>query len=279
MKGEIFDPVLKELKWVDGTRTMMTSTGKLVPLLPAEYDYVGVQTFAYPDVAKSKAYLHRWQTEYVTVNGADYFWGRGSACVAWVGARPQEWSQTTVLETAPAGADFAVVLAKFTRTAVPTHGWVGGQPVNVHVDQNVTIPFVGSLLMETGDPGFARAASIYIDSLGRLVLHRQQSVSVPPGGWGSRETSSGTPGSNGYTEYGSDWYPMSQQCMPLFTGSGSPNKRHASDTRPDSIAVPSPLRTCDKGSSAACSITDTSDYGSTWQLNITVMYCNRTRIA
>lgn len=163
----------------NGDRVVATTDGTLVNLLPAESDYQDTINVVFPDFTKDYLYTYSHVFDYTSLGNSVAF---DSACVTHQTVRPQEWSDTTVLAAAPAGADIFVAMVRINRTVAPTHSW-GGSAISPLVKAGEWLPFTGSVLVEA-ELGMARAFSLYLDG-GNLVLHRQQSVSTAPGGFGS----------------------------------------------------------------------------------------------
>lgn len=239
----------------NGARTVATTGGTLVNLLPAAYDYSDTINVVFPDFDKDYWYHHWWASSY---NVVDDEYALDEGAVTSVTAIPQEWSAATNLVAAPTGADFFAGMVKISRTGAPDT-W-GGATIDVLPKQGQWLPFTGSVLCEA-EVGMARAFSIYISG-GYLVLHRQQSVSVAAGGWGS---------------YG--------DASPVLIGSGAGVSHtygttkgiqiHNLDTSDiatyyDSGDVPAPPKpvSCAPGGANAASTTDTTNYQSTYSVEI-----------
>lgn len=194
----IFGIEAGELVITKDSRTVLTTAGTLVNLLPDTYDISATLSVSFPDFTKDYLYNHWWISDY---NGGSGTYGMDNGCATWITVPPQEWSATSTIVAAPSGCDFIALSARINRTVAPTTTW-GGNSVDVLPKANQWIPFTGSVLVEA-EVGMARAFSIYIDS-GNLVLHRQQSVSIGPGGFGAYGSVSpanladSTGGSNGY---------------------------------------------------------------------------------
>lgn len=160
----------------EGARVVATTNGTLVNLLPTEF--TANIDVAFPDFQKSLIYHWRWFNDY---NSLAEQVGQFNACASGVVAVPQEFAQASILAAAPAGADIFVARVRINRINHPSHDWIES-PMTPLVIQNQWLPFSGSVLVEA-EVGMARAFSLYISG-GNLVLHRQQSVCVAPGGYG-----------------------------------------------------------------------------------------------
>lgn len=177
----------------------------------------------------------------------------------------QDWQQETDLADAPAGADIFEALVRINRTAAPSHSW-GGNSIDFVQPSNVWVPFTGSMLMEA-EVGMARAFSLYLSG-GKLKLHRQQSVSVPPGGWGAY-------GGPAWSEFspssgnGGEWVYGSQPGLPVVTiqtRNSAPTEYSSSGTFPP--FAPDYKETHRRGGSEACSTSMATNYSSTYQVEI-----------
>lgn len=248
----------------EGGRTVFTTAGKLVNLLPDSYNFQKTVSVAFPQVSKTKAYRHAWIVRYLTGSGQ---WGRGSEGAAFVAAKPQEYSSITVLGEAPANVNFNELFVRMRRTKAPSHAW-NGAAIEVMPVLEQWIPFSGSALLETA-LGFARAFSIYIAD-GNLVLHKQQSVVAAPGGFGAHQNRS----ESGLSRWGTEWTGDPDQGIPVWIG-GSGSVVNYTDTKPDSPIGPTPLRTAAFGMPGAAQITDVTDYRSTWEFDIVAKYGRR----
>ncbi|WP_449395596.1 hypothetical protein [Devosia riboflavina] len=175
---ELFDGDTK-MRITNGSRTVFTTDGTLINLLPPAYDLNTTLTVAFPDIVKDFQYNWRHGFDYTALGDRVAF---DSFCVCNLTARPQEYEVESTIVAAPPGADIFVGRLSLARTLAPTHSWNGvaiqpKQPMGVH------IPFVsGSLLIEA-EVGIARAFSIFVSG-GNLRLNIEQSVCTAPGGWG-----------------------------------------------------------------------------------------------
>jgi hypothetical protein len=178
---ELFDGDTK-MRITNGARTVFTTDGTLINLLPPAYDLNTTLTVAFPDIVKDFQYNWRHGFDYTAPPGGTKMVAFDSFCVCNLTARPQEYETESTIVAAPAGADIFVGKVTLTRTAAPSHTWnsVAIQPKQ---PTGVAIPFIsGSLLMEA-EVGLARAFSIFVSG-GNLRLNIEQSVCTAPGGWG-----------------------------------------------------------------------------------------------
>lgn len=242
-------------------RTVFTSDGTLVNLLPAAYDFVATVSLAYPDFTKDYAWGWQW---YEHLNfGAGAYTAR-EAAITYITAIPQDFATAINLVAAPAGADIFVGRVRLNRTTAPANTWAGST-VDVLPIQNQWIPFNGSMLVES-ELEMQRAFSLYVSG-GNLVLHIQQSVGVEPGGFGyyGNAPNSGFPA--GGTIQGGEIVFGTVAGLPLI----------ARDTRTPSIVASSGSRpgTQQKtrkgysgGSPNPPATSDTTNYASTYSLEI-----------
>jgi len=196
-------------------RTVFTSAGRMATLLPSANDF-GTDaspqsvTLTYADVSKGWLYNWRWQSNYVAGSSGQQY-NLGERGDTFISAFAGESSSTTILTAAPADCNVFIGKVKLSRPTAPNKTWLGNT-IAVKPPENVWIPFNGSLLLEE-QVGLARAFSIYIDGSGNLVLHQQQSVSVPPA-FSETDTgdhtlyygaSSGPDGTHSTTASGGEW--------------------------------------------------------------------------
>ena len=259
-----------KIKVVHNDRVAFTTDGKLVNLLPATYDYSGTIACIFADPPKSAngVYMHQAFLDNTFVSGVGYVWARGSRCVAWVGVKPREWSQETTICALPSpDVDFLVVKASFSRTSAPSHTWCG-KSIKKMIKENVTIPFTGSVHLESGDPGLQRIVTPRISG-GNLVLHQKESIVDTNANFGNWTAS----GAGGYSAVRTDWRKNPDAGLPVWADTGSPWRRNDADSRPDSFIAPPFLTTCDLGNSQQCSIpSDPTNYGSQWNITLNVMF-------
>lgn len=174
---ELFDGDTK-MRVTYGPRTVLTTDGTLINLLPPSQDVNTTVSAVFPDFSKN--YLYNWRHSF-SYGGGNVAYNSG--CAVSLTIPPQQWSEETNIVAAPSGADIFVGRLTLTRTAAPNSQW-NGENLDPLQPMGVSIPFIsGSLLMEA-KLGMARALSVYVSG-GQLKLHRQQSVSTPPGGWGT----------------------------------------------------------------------------------------------
>lgn len=174
---ELFDGDTK-MRITYDDRTVMTTDGTLINLLPPEYDISETFNIVFPDIVKD--YLYNWRHIFSYTSLGEMV-GYDSGCTTMLTACPQEFDQTTNIVSSPPDADIFVGAIRLTRTVAPSHNWAEVE-IEPLPPMGVEIPFIsGSVLVETA-LGMARAFSIYVDG-GFLKLNRQHSVSTAPGGW------------------------------------------------------------------------------------------------
>lgn len=259
MKGFRFDPVAKRISFLDGARVAASTDGTLVNLLPSFYE--ATVSLVFPDLATSVLYNHWWITQYTESN--KYITDEG--CVTSVVAIPQEWSDTTILAAAPAGADIFAASVNLTRTGNPSP-W-GGATIDVLPKQGQWMPFFGSMLVEA-ELNMARAFSLYIDG-GNLVLHRQQSVGPASGGYGSYGNSApvGAGGGPGVTSRGGSNSAISTQGMPVYQIESKSIDSYIQEPFGLGSAPNKPVAMA-YGGSQQCSLADPTNFQSTYSLQI-----------
>ena len=162
----------------NGSRTVQTTDGTMINLLPSEYDVDTSATVAFPDFTKD--YGYNWW--FTVQSGGGSMWGLDEGCTTVLTIPPQEYQNETILQEVPDGVDFFLARIRLARTVDPTAVWAGSSVTPLPI-MGEWMPFSGSVLMEA-EIGMARAMSIYISG-GNLVLHKQQSVSTAAGGYGT----------------------------------------------------------------------------------------------
>jgi hypothetical protein len=251
-----------DLRIVYSGRTVLDTAGNLINLLPSAYDISQTFNCVFPDFTKDYVYTWSWINDYTSLGNSV---AQDSACSSSVAIPKQDFEQVTNIVAAPTGADVFVGRVRLNRTSSPSHTW-GGSTIQPLQKMNEWIPFVsGSLLMEA-ELGMARAMSMYVSG-GQLVLNREQSVSNPPGGFGSwggpaYNWVSPADGSGGENVYGSaQGIPVAQ----IDNQNVSPNIYSPAN----SPLVPSYDTRTRLGGSNACSISLAGyNYGSTYQVEL-----------
>ena len=223
----------------DGSRVVWSSTRRPAILLPSAAVTLTNFDIAYPDLAKSNAYGFTYVSSPYAL----------SACNSFVSVDPQEWdSGLSYVCGLPAGANYFEVEASLSRVVTPSQ-WLG------HV-----IPgLLGANVMPDGN-------SALIEGLGPLIrmfsfersgnsvyLRRKQSVadnggpSVP---WNSPNNNDN--GSGGYKigfTYGGNPNAWPSYAIEFRTGGNIAKRR---------------------GESNACSLSDPTNYASTWRGTVTI---------
>jgi hypothetical protein len=173
---------------INGARTVTSTDGTLVNLLPAQYDISETVAWSFPDFTKDYRWQWSWLQNYSSAFPSASRYSLDNSCVTEVTVIPQEWSAVSDIVTVPDGADIFVGLVRLTRTAAPAFSW-GGSTLDVLTKTGVWIPMaLGSMLLEA-EYSMGRACSLIIeedvDGDKQLRLHRQQSVGAAPGGFGT----------------------------------------------------------------------------------------------
>jgi hypothetical protein len=185
MKGIEFDATDGRITIVNGARTVATTDGTLINLLPDEVS-IDDETATFPDFDKDSTYVWIWREDFLSVTPPVRY-GWVSTCASFVAALPQEYSYTTTLMDAPAGADFFIGMVRVNRTTAPSHTWMDAT-IDPPVSEGEWVPWAGSMLIES-DINFCRALHIYIDddplsaTYRKFVMRVQQSVGPPDGGY------------------------------------------------------------------------------------------------
>lgn len=259
---ELFDGDTK-MRITEGSRVVLTTDGTLINLLPTSVNLSF--NIVYPDFTKDYLYNWRHRFDYTSLGNMV---GYDSGCITQQTVPKQDFSDEINLIAAPAGADIFIGTIVLNRTIAPTHTWnaVSIAPLQ---PTGVGIPLVsGSLLMEAAF-GMVRACSIYVSS-GQLKLHRQQSVSEPPGGWGlfgdGFNYFNPASGGGGENVFGS------VAGIPVI---GIDVRDVDSVTVPAGISAPVYDARTRRGGIAACSTTLTTNYSSTYSATLTGAFGRR----
>lgn len=238
--------------------TVFDPAHQLVSMLPASEDFSLTVPVVFPDFTKDYAYSWTWVNDY---NSFAEQVAEDNACSTKITVIEQDWAAETDIAALPDGVNIVFMLGRLTRTVAPTHSW-GGSTIEVRAKTGVWLPWSGSVLVEA-EIDMSRAFSVYVED-GILKLHREQSVGPPPGGWGSYggpqfSAISPSDGSGGEFVYGS------------APGLGVVNieTRNSSATIHDvNFLTPNYKTTHRRGGSAACSTSLTTNFSSTYQLEL-----------
>lgn len=273
MKGYTFDPATRTITFhgPDGRTPLVVPTSIPVLLLPSEVSF-SAQDAVYPDAPKGRIFIHTWMVQETLGN---YFSAETGRCS--VSALPQEWSSVTTLATAPAGANYFLCQVKMSRIVAPSHPW-GPETLVAKPPASKWISLVtGSLLLEAAQ-SFSRALSVFVDvdagspTLGKLVLHQQQSVADAPGGFGA--WGEGEPGGIGapftYSPHnGGETAHDGVAGYPVYSGPAvAPQYKVTSGPTSPFVGVVPVRQTHRRTGSDPPSITDPTNYGATWRLDI-----------
>lgn len=291
MKGFVFDPDDDNpLQFLDGARSLVFPDNKLFNFTPTPFTLTNYDV-VFPDVQKDLIYFFEWNMQRID-SWTFRNYERGFVEIT---ALPEDWTQTTVLATAPTGAEFFNARIKLSRTVAPSHNWAIGLPIAKMVPESKWISAVGTIQLEAA-LGFVRLMSIFVDNrpgsptAGKLILLQRQNIGNAPGGYGDK---SGTPGgvpasistagwSNGSSRDGGEFVAGTTQGWPLYyPGTNvSPHFRQFGPTNVDYGAFPpivvAPPQTHRKGGSAQPTLVDPTDMGSTWRIQLEGLYGKRT---
>lgn len=257
---------------VNGSRTVTTTDGTLVCLLPTLYSWTvagGTQkTVTFPDPPSDYIYAWRGKDDrgfnpapdepdsHAQNNTAQVFFTR----------TPQEYESSQTLMAAPAGADIFIGLVRLSRTTSPSHTWYG-RSLNVLQKESQWIPWQGSGLMEAA-VDLARAMHLVIEG-GNLVLVTEQSVGPACGGaaheWGDYPASSifTTTGDN----EGGNFVVGSTAGFVVWTSTSSPYRKSSNRTI-DTDGNPADFTTHQIGGSDPVTTTDPTDYASVYTVEV-----------
>lgn len=246
-------------------RRVATTGGTLLQFLAAAQTFT--TSISFPDA--NKVQLYTWQgsiqraaspTRYNAIRSAQ----------SWVGARPQEWTDTVILGSAPAGADLFIGQAKLVRTNAPSHTWVG-QTISPVIPQNVAIQLTGSMLIEMA-PGLCRSMTVDIVG-GDLVAILEHSVGPAAGNFTTygavpvQAPSSSIPPNN--VNIGIENVAPSGAAFPAYHNANAPNFINESQEYTGALAEFSAVAFADDGRYGkphAATYSDPTDYTSTYSL-------------
>lgn len=255
----VFEKTGGHFRITDGARQVFATDANLLMLLTAEQTFSA--TLSFPDVPKTEIYGWEWVSNDIPLSSS-YGWGATGQSL--VGARPQEWNNTIVLGSVPAGANIHMGRAAFTRTAAPSHAWIG-YPIEVAVPQSVEMQIAGSFILEMA-PGFCRAASIYISG-GNLVAYLQQSVGDGAGNfdsWGNAAPAAGDTAGGANTSAGG-------ASFPVYWNNSSPYRKVGSGTGTIGVgpgSVGAQVAAYNNGGSQEATYSDPTNYASTYSLTV-----------
>lgn len=235
----------------NGARTVQTTEGTLINLLPSEFDVSISTTITFADFPKDYAY-NWWFT---VQRGSGSNWGLDEGCITVLTIPPLEFEAQTILQAVPDDVDFFLARVRLNRIVSPNALWAGSSVSPLPI-MNQWLPFSGSVLMEA-EIGMARAFSLFISD-GNLMLHRQQSVSTPPGGFGAYGSSAEGFGAR----TGGEWVVGSSGGIPVLT-------LDQRDTSPVISPNSFPSQQYRRGGGNACLLPDGSvTYASVYTLEI-----------
>lgn len=253
----------QDFRILDGTRTVLTTEGMLINLLPPEEDIDLTFSVIFPDF--SKDYLYNWQHIFGYTSLGNSV-GYDSACQVQLTIPEQSFEDEINLMAAPTSSDIFVGSITMNRTSAPSHTW-NGLPINPLQKMGSLTPFISGSVLAEAAIGMARAFSIYVSG-GFLKLHRDQSVSTAPGGWGGYGTTydwvNPADGGGGENVFGSNpGIPV------LLTATNDVAAYQVSPANSPVGTVPSDTRTR-RGGPNACAIPNPAsfNYGSTYSVNL-----------
>ncbi len=269
-KGLVFDPDIPAIEFKGDSRdALVVPSGKLINNLPTPYT-LSSYNVVFPDFTKDVTYKHTWSSHSNVGPGT---WDLNEFCSVGISIPGQEYNNITDLTTAPADANLFTYRIRLNRTVAPSHNWINA-PVSKMVVENQWIPCTGSILVEAA-LGMSRALSIYIDldtgssHFGKLVIHKQQSIANGPGGYGSIGSGENiqVPASGDAT--GGEVVYTTAAGVPVYNPTGSPYIKSRYELYDPFVPVapinPQLLR---RGGAQQCTITDVTNYGSTWQIDV-----------
>lgn len=240
------------------TRTVATTDGTLVCLLPTPLETTETISFPHP---ASNDHCYAWGGS--NVDTGTQFHQTQTAQI-YFSSLAEEVESEVVVSSVPDGADFFIGLIKLNRTVDPTHSWCG-QSLTPLQKEGEWLPWYGSGMVEAA-LGLTRLLHLYIDGTD-LKLVAQQSVGPASGGQ-----------DHSYGDYPSLWgasvgsrsgglfQSLTTPGLIRWTSTSSPYRKTASQDVPDTDyrAFDSLMR----GKSDQCDTTDPTNYLSTYSVDI-----------
>lgn len=257
-----------KLQVVNGSRTVFTTDGRLVNLLPTLRTFSG-RSLPYPDPPKD--YIYAWSGEddrhfNPSPDGADAHEQTNFAQIYFT-RTPQEYESSQVLMAAPPGANTFFGFVKLNRVTDPTHTWYGRNLLPLQ-PENQWIAWQGSGLMEAA-LGLARVMHLVIEG-GNLVLVAEQSVGPACGGavhtWGDYPSASDIFNTSGDNSGGS-FVVNSTPGLVVWTSTSSPYRK-ASSRVIETNGDPSNFITHLRGSSDPVTTVDPTNYQSVYSVDV-----------
>jgi len=262
-KGFQIDVATSKMEFVNGSRTVQTTAGKLITLLPTEYTF-SAQTLTFPDFTKDELYIWTTSNRLQPLSSPSKY-QHGESCAVMITAVPQEYSNVSTLMAAPSGVDFFMGWAKISRTTAPANTWQG-RTLAVLPVENQWMPISGAMsaLMEA-ELGMARAMHIYISG-GNLVMEAEQSVGPATGGYTGNTNGvkgfSRTDGIN-YNDGGNALYNTTQGIAVYKRDSKSYGY-----TAPAGGFIAATFNDYERGGASPCARSDTTVYTSVYSVDI-----------
>lgn len=265
MNGFNIDPVTGKLTIEYDGRTVATTDGTLVCLVPTLLDVTKTLTFA--DPARDIAYAYNARMENAFVLPATTNVRLTEMCQSFFTRLPTESTVSQDVADAPDGADIFIGFVRLNRTTAPSHTWFD-QQINPLIKTGEWIPWNGSGLIEAA-VGLARAMHLYIEG-GKLKLKAQQSVMGMAGGYYT-QPSINWPAANTTVNRPEIRYTTARG-MPVWTSTSSPYRKTRIQTgspmtNPAGNPVNTALRFTD-GGSAPCSKDDPTNYESVYSVEV-----------
>ena len=262
-KGFQIDIAASKMEFVNDSRTVQTTDGKLITLLPTEYTF-SAQTLTFPDFTKDELYIWTMSNRLQPLSSPEKY-QHGESCASFITAVPQEYSNVATLMAAPAGVDFFMGWAKISRTTAPANTWQG-RTLAVLPVENQWMPISGAMsaLMEA-ELGMARAMHIYISG-GNLVMEAEQSVAAATGGYtGNTDGGVGFSRNDGlnYNDKGNALYKTTQGIVVFKRDS-----KAYGYTSPAGGFLNATYNTYERGGASPCARSDTTVYTSVYSVDI-----------
>lgn len=184
-----------KLTITNGSRVVSTTDGTLVCLQQTLHAF-NDKVMNFPDFTKDEAYVWTYSGKDVPLSDPDTH-QFGESCTCFITALPQEYSTSTTLMAAPAGADFFIGQMRVARSTAPLSTWMGRSLVVLPIE-NQWLPVNGALsVLLEAEINMCRALHLYINNARNLVLEVEQSVGPAMGGYGNFSHGAVSIGSSG----------------------------------------------------------------------------------
>lgn len=252
------------LEIVNGSRTVATTDGTLICLLPTLRSFSTSVSFPHP-VGNDHCYAWSATQTYAfdPSSAPDHYLQQQTAQVFFT-SLAEEVETATTLMAAPDGADVFFGMVKLNRTVDPTHAW-NGQTLTPLQKEDEWVPWNGSGQIEAA-LGISRLLHLVIEG-GSLKLIAQQSVGPATGGQDHEFGDYPNIFPAGASRSGGNFQSLTTPGLIRWQSSSSPYRKTASRTV-DTDLLPGSYTTLQRGQSGECDTTDPTNYLSTYAVDV-----------